>query len=240
METNRRDLVKMMALTLASSPIANAQMQPDTSAYGAALRARQAQVKTLRVRYTHIGDARDSLNGINEVQFNGRAYHFRHFGLARPFQILTSPRECLMAFGEPSQIRIMRRSVPKRWPPAPSVDNFLPAPSMLPLAAIEPKAVDGRPCVGLAQGEFCFWIDPANAQVHCRETLSPKGQVRLVEQFSDFRPSGGYVEFPHRIGIEIYGRDGLMVRAAQILVNEVDVNGELDPFLFDFSRYRSQ
>lgn len=242
MKTNRRELVKMAALAFAGAPVAAvaARGTLDVAALRADLVQRRARIKTLRVRYTLVGDANDALNGPNEVLFDGSGYHIRHLGRGGPFFVIVTPQESVTALGEPARVQRVRRAQTKHWPPAPSIDHFLPVPFHLPMTMIGGEEIAGRSCVGLAQGEFRYWIDADAGAVLRRETYTKSGVVRLRETFSGFRDTDAAVAFPGFINIDIFDRAGAFIRRSLIVIDEVESNREFDPSLFDIARYRTQ
>lgn len=239
MKTNRRELVKMAALAFAGAPVAAvaARGTLDVAALRAHLVQQRARIKTFRVRYTLAGDANDALNGPNEVLFDGSGYHIRHLGRGRPFFVIVTPQESVTALGEPARVQ---RARTKHWPPAPSIDHFLPVPFHLPMTLIGGDEIGGRSCVGLAQGEFRYWIDADRAAVLRRETYTKAGVVRLRETFSEFRDTDAAVAFPGFINIDIFDRSGAFIRRSLIVIDEVESNREFESSLFDIARYRTQ
>lgn len=241
MTMNRRELIRTAALAVAGAQIAStaaADLHPDASALRSALEAQRNQIRTLHVRYRHLGDPQDRLTGPNEMAWNGRSYHIRHSGPNDPFFIIVHPQTTLTVLGEPQRVLRSKRSRTKRWPPAPSLDSFLPVPHNLPIVASQRKDAVGKVQVGLAQGEHGYWADPDLPAVVSHETFTNRGVLRLKEEYSNFQPTNIGLWFPRRIEISIFRPQGDFVRKAVVEVDDAHMNGEVDSSLFDMDRYR--
>jgi hypothetical protein len=237
MTMNRRQVIKAAALAVAGAPMmsgAAMALEGEPSALRADLERQRDRIRTFHIKYTHIGDANDPLNGANELFYSGRAYHFRHLGAVRPLLMVVQPQETLTALGHPHQVQRSRTERTKRWPPAPSIDSFMPD---LPLVVGPKERIRGKLSVAMAQGECRYWVDADVPAVVRRETFTTRGVLRLREEFSDFQLTKIGVPFPRLIGVVIFRR-GTYVREATIAIDDVQVNEELDSSLFDINSYR--
>lgn len=244
MDHTRRGLFKIAALALAGMPralAADGKVRAPDESLAVELARNRDKISTFRIQYQHYGGPRDRLNGANEVLFNRTAYHFRHVGPDDPWFTITTATEAVHAVGTPQQVRRWRYHAPASWPPAPSLENFLPVP--LPIPSTEagpPQFIGGEYCRGIAQSDRHIWIEVARPRVRRIEYFWPDRGRRVVEDYEGTTLLPGGVEFPNRIQFQLFDRRGVFRNAVTVLITDVEINTELEAQLFDTAPFRGR
>ena len=239
MISSRREIITLAGLGLASASLptrleASTTPPPGIDTLRQALLLNRNRILSLHLVYTTDGD---EAGPPRQLYFDGRNYHLRQETSGKTaFQIVT-PRDTVTGLiGNPSSYH--RRPTAK-WPPATSLENFLPSITRLPSLPEGTTTEDAFECVRLSQGSYRLLVGLAPTVVRSRTAIvAATGLARLTDTFADFRVIAPDVLFPFRIDHHVFDRAGVVAAVRSTRVHSAEANQPLDPTLFDVAQYR--
>lgn len=242
---SRRDFLRITAILAGALPasrgFAGIESAPATpSSLRSRLAVRRSTIKTLRVDFEYETEKPALLAGRNWMFFSNGLYHLRHGdGRQTILQIVQLDRVLNAVIRDGIVQKASVRARTQRDPGA-SLETFLPQPEDKPMTSRGYREIGGERCLGILQGERCYWVSEALSASRAVELYATAERVKETIVFDDFLQLSSEVAFPRLVRITSFD-EGLQPASEKSLkVSSVALNTPLPDELFEIDAFPGQ